>query len=97
MLGGGAAATLAAAQAEQAAHVAAGEADIKAATSRALTEIEAVAAEAAGAAEAFGAFLADAANAGLYQATHLSLQESECAEAFRAAVLALGAVPETAS
>ena len=42
---------------------------------------------AAGAAEAFGAFLADAANAGLYQATHLSLQESECAEAFRAAAL----------
>jgi hypothetical protein len=39
----------------------------------------------AGAAEALGAFLADAANAGLYQATHLSLQESECAEAFRAA------------
>jgi hypothetical protein len=42
---------------------------------------------AAGAAEALGAFLADAANAGLYQATHLSLQESECAEAFRAAAL----------
>ena len=37
--------------------------------------------------EAFVAFLADAANAGLYQATHLSLQESECAEAFRAAAL----------
>jgi len=42
---------------------------------------------AACAAEALGAFLADAANAGLYQATHLSLQESECAEAFRAAAL----------
>jgi hypothetical protein len=41
----------------------------------------------AGVAEAFGAFLADAAGAGLYQATHLSLQESECAEAFRAAAL----------
>jgi Ran GTPase-activating protein (RanGAP) involved in mRNA processing and transport len=40
-----------------------------------------------GAADAFGAVLADAANAGLYQATHLSLQESECAEAFSAAAL----------
>jgi hypothetical protein len=50
----------------------------------------------AGAADAFGAALADVANAGLYQATHLSLQESECAEAFcDAALLRPGRRPRT--
>jgi hypothetical protein len=48
------------------------------------------------AASAFQAFLVGAGNPGLYQAAHLSLQESECAEAFRDAALSPKQRPQRA-